>query len=271
MKNNIQPFGLLLATAAIVCVTFFASCRKDIAGAGDTISPQPQAPALYAPCPGVENPANPFDQAGAAHNEGLNYILQHRDQWVCGDEPMKQVLVDLTAEYLCNVMSSGAPENCSEAASELAAVVSSDLSDESVIAAFGSAAAQAYAQQLLDLVANYDDSTQIVTLLDDIKLLEGTVMTAGLIPSEEQAFLQCASIARYSLCYWFQDYQQQGDEWNNCPGAFSAKPWIKTVIIVRKDIVGGMRGCGHPWPWPWRVRGISIVYSALGAFGYWPW
>jgi|GEM_PF-1903355 len=271
MKNNVKRFSLLLAVAAIGSIAFFASCRKENPAPGST--PQPlQALVPYVPCPGVENPANPFDQAGVAHNAGLEYMLLHRGEWSCDPEQMKQALVNQAAAFACGQMSYGTPPpDCHQAAiAQFTFAANDEQTISQMIAGYGSAAGQQYAQQLADLLLNYEDSTQIITLLDAIKLLESNVMSSGLAPDELQGFLQASSIARYSICYWFQQYAQDADSgWYPCDEAPAAggkfkdwwkKHWKEVVGTACVDALGAWHGSAAG---PWGAVGMGLLESAV--------
>jgi hypothetical protein len=248
MKKNKMNFNLMLLASAIAGTAFIYSCTKD----NERMNPQSvtNPPVVmntppYTPCPNVENPANPYDQAGVVHNEILDYILMNKPQWSCGDNSQwVQTNVHLTATYMCD-NGYGVGGNDYNATSNMLNDIVDDFqtrSFEDIVADIGSEQLQNYNTQLLNEVESYTDSTQIDSLLNSIKRLESVVMASTLSPDEQKVFLEGASIARYSSCYWFQEYQKSVSDWH-CPsdpipaGKFN---WGRGLGVAFADICGGL-------------------------------
>jgi hypothetical protein len=222
----------------------------------------------YTPCPAVENPANPYDNVGAAHNEALVYILSKKSEWSCGDEVQWiQTNVDLTATFMCD-NGYGPSSDCYNANTVMLNNVVNQYQSstvEDIIADMGSEQLQQYTRQLFDEVRSHTDSTQIDSLLNSIRQLEGEVMASTLNPDEQQTFLGAASIARYSSCYWFQEHHKSVTDWH-CPtdptpaGKFN---WGQFLLTVFADVCGGIAGSSlGP---AGTIGGAAIVSGAFSA------
>lgn len=269
MKKSKMNVSLMLIASAIAGTAFIYSCTKEnepmnpgSAGNPPVVMNTPP----YTPCPNVENPANPYDHAGVVHNEILAYILSQKSQWSCGDNTQWiQTNVDLTATYMCANGYGPSPSDYIATSAMLNNVVNEYQSKtlDQLIEGAGSEQLQDYDRQLFDEFSSYTDSNQIDSLLDSIKELESEVMASTLNPDEQKTFLETASIARYSSCYWFQEYQKSVTDWH-CPtnpapaGKFS---WKKFFEVAFPDLVGGL---AFSWLGPLGSAGGAAVVS--GAF-----
>jgi hypothetical protein len=271
MKNGKINLSLMLFASAIAGATFIYSCTKDtdpMNPSSPTNSPVVMNAPPYTPCTNVANADNPYDQAGFIHNDALQYMMAHKPQWSCGDHAQWiQTCVDLTATYACD-NGYGPADNCySIATGELNNVINlcESMTAEQIIANTGSAQLQDYIGQLHNEVRSYTDSTQIDTLLTSIKQLESGAMGSTLNPDEKRTFLEAASIARYSACYWFQEHQKSVTDWH-CPtnpipaGKFN---WGRFGLIVFADVCGGLAGS---WGGPiGSTVGAALVSGAFAA------
>lgn len=252
----------MLFAVAIAGMTFIFSCGKN----NETLLTHHAANNTtnrYTPCSGVENPANPYDQAGLEHNNGVQYILDHKSEWVCDDEGMKQVLVNLDADFACNMNYGTPPSNCqSEAHTLFTQQLNQNLgrSAEDLILSAGTSAGQDFMFRLKDAFDTYNDSTQVDSLLAAIKVIENDAMNSSLSPDEKQAFLQASSIARYSVCYWSQDGSLDQSEWTHCPdgGSVARINWRKVLGCAMIDAASGW--AASPLG-PWAVVGIGLLMS----------
>ncbi|HTF04059.1 MAG TPA: hypothetical protein VK826_08535 [Bacteroidia bacterium] len=270
MKKSKMNLNLMLVASAIAGATFIYSCTKDSASSNPAppVYNQANTPP-YTPCPNVENLENPYDNVGVAHNDGLEYVLAHKPQWSCGDDAQWiQTAIDLTATFVCD-KGYGPSADCYNATSAMLNNVVNDYQSmtlEDVIAGMGSVQLQDYTGQLFNEVQSYRDSTQIDSLLTSIKQLEGEAITSTLNPDERRTFLELASIARYSSCYWFQEHQKSVTDWH-CPtnpipaGKYN---WTKLLVTICADIAGGALGSiTGPAGTVAGAMGFSAIYATI--------
>jgi hypothetical protein len=271
MKKSKINLSLMLFVSAIAGATFIYSCTKDtdqVNPASPQNSPAVMNAARYRPCSNVANADNPYDQAGVIHNDALEYMLAHKPQWSCGDHAeWIKTCVDLTATYACD-NGYGPAVNCySVATSGLNNIVNicESMTPEQIIGNTGSPQLQGHIRQLYYEMRSYTDSTQIDTLLASIKQLESGVISSTLSPGEKQTFLEAASIARYSSCYWFQEHQKSVTDWH-CPtdpvpaGRFN---WGRFALVAFADVCGGLAGS---WGGPiGSTVGAAVVSGAFAA------
>jgi hypothetical protein len=247
MKTSKMNVSLMLIVSAVAGATFFFSCSKE-----NPLTPNsPAGPtvAMHADpttgCPNVSNPANPYDNAGATHNAGLDYIYSHYEEWSADPATQQQQFIDYSTSFLCDMGYNGGDCGAikSQVESSLATYQASTIDD--IINAMGSPLLQDYTRTLMHELNTYKDSTQIDTLLATIKRIEGNVIHSTLSPDEKETFLGASSVARYSACYWFQETQKARSDWGHTPTnpTPSAKyNWTKFWVVLGADVAGYIVG-----------------------------
>ncbi|MBC7382147.1 MAG: hypothetical protein H7296_04030 [Bacteroidia bacterium] len=86
--------------------------------------------------------------------------------------------------------------------------------------------AKEYFADVTDLILDYDNSNEIDTLIDEIKLVETTILADTSLTFEEtQQLLTSASIARFSRYYWFTVYNSDPSNWPTNTGTNRAPFW----------------------------------------------
>ncbi len=250
MKKNKINFSLMLIVSTIAGGTFFFSCsknEKEVAPLSPGHYSSPLSAAPYTACPNVANADNPYDQVGVIHNDGLDYALMHQAEWPCDRGAMTQKAIELTTNFCCE-NGYGQPGDCYAATSGLVTGTVNTYQSNSIddiINANGSNALKNYTHSLMDEINSYTDSTQIDSLLTSIKQLEGQVTASTLNADEKRTFLESASVARYSACYWFQETQKQASVWGHCPGnpiPAGKYNWTKLLVVVCADVAGYIVG-----------------------------
>lgn len=262
MKKSSMNVSLALVVSAFAGATIFFSCSKNERELTPSSPAHPTVAmnsAPYTPCPDVANPANPFDYVGAAHNEGLEYILAHQPEWVNDEIALKEMFIGYTGDFVCDNGYGPAGDCFGITHNQLVNTVNTYESTpvNDIVADLGSPELQAYMNQLLEEVDTYTDSTQIDSLLASIKRIESDVNASDLDADEKQTFLQSSSVGRYSMCYWFQEYQKSHTSWTppNPPVPAGKINWKRIAKIAAGDIVGA--ACGGV--------GGAIVVSAICA------
>ncbi len=251
MNKNRINLSLVLVTVAVAGMTFVFSCAKDSSGMDGLSSEQNSSGSTmrYTECADVSNPANPYDDIGAAHNAGLVYILDHKAEWepLCDEPSLRNKLIELTANFTCE-NGYGPPADCfGTLLTQLTGNMNTYTASthEDIIADMGSAALQGYMHELLDEVGNYEDSTQIDSLLAHIRQIESSAAASTMSADEKETFLKCASIGRYSACYAFQEFQKSQTDWTPCPNPqipAGKINWKRVAAVVGGDIIGGAMG-----------------------------
>ncbi|CAN5894760.1 hypothetical protein BH11BAC7_BH11BAC7_08960 [soil metagenome] len=247
MKTSKMNVSMMLIVSAIAGATFFFSCSKN-----EQLTPaSPARPnvAMYADpatsCPNVSNPANPYDNAGATHNAGLDNIYSHYAEWAPDPATQEQQFISYSTSFLCDIGYGNGDCGSVEAQIQSSLATYRASTTEDIIHSMGSPMVQDYTRRLMDECTTYQDSTQIDSLLASIKRIESEVIASSINEREKESFLGASSVARYSACYWFQETQKTRSDWGHAPGnpTPAAKyNWTKFWVVLGADIAGYIVG-----------------------------
>lgn len=250
MKIPKNYFGAVLLTAVVATSSIIYSCTKTPAldDTGVRVTTASGSNQRYTDPGNIANPDNPMDYVGRIHNEGLDYVLDHRADWHCDPNLMEQKGCELSAQFYANSSYGQGPASYPSVLAQISSNVDmyQAIGIDGVIENVGSAGLKEYLNEMVDLIEAYNDSTQIDTLIASIKQIEQDVNASSLSPDDKAMFNGAASIARYSSSYWFGETILPASQWvhcnNNVPIPMGKFNWTKFWTVVAFDVAGFLIG-----------------------------
>lgn len=153
----------------------------------------------------AENPANPFDYMGLAHNEGLHAT---RATWTNKSSTFTDMYTDVVTFVTNNYDPNVVPSKEADCYSIWSAAMADASKYEATLVANSSLSrtGQAYANQILTLCLNPNSTYTYDDLKNSIVAVESTIANdRTLSSSDKDELYKLASIGRYSVLYWVNE------------------------------------------------------------------
>lgn len=224
---------ILVSTALISVICF--SCERN---SGILSTTDFEAPVIIHKWEAAANSENPYelDSMGIIHNLGLDYLIARVDAFTSSNAWFDSVPY-LIYDFL------SVPDNLDESywdlmgdiwPDDLASMDLSRASTDSMLEQFSSAQ-DVYYLELLDSVGA---SISPADLHEKMIGWEGNVNASVSLNSwEKEVFLSCASVARYSAYYWYEELLENPGNWFIVVNKFQERNWEDTIVIFIVDVI----------------------------------
>ncbi|MEM7249102.1 MAG: hypothetical protein AAF533_27525 [Acidobacteriota bacterium] len=201
------------------------------------------------------NPANPFDHVGQAHNDGLDYIILHKDD--LGASPLGWGVnaVQLTLDQRCGDGGERKP-TCGRCLGVDTGTFTADLMDalsqepQALLRSSGvSRVEAAYINRILTTLSELgtvDEDTSsreiFVRAMDTIEAIRAIEAQAirRLGVRSGYRVLVGASVARYSTAYWAEEMLAPTSPWASRPGEDDRPMYIPWADVGVADCMGAI-------------------------------
>lgn len=215
------------------------------------------------------NTDNPYedDSVGYYHNIGLNYIANEHENY-SNDSIFGEDVPEISAEYMCQDFLNNASRSCINFYDSLTdSIIHEYVRDSIDLIQNYNDLSNAFIEHYYDLfniIDNYDETSGVSNIVDEIIEWETQIDNiANLDTTEERILYYQGQVSRYSLTYWYNEFEGDANEWY----FLDSPPHVSKVAFLginwkqaaKADIGGAVAGAVAA-----AVTGGGILAGAVG-------
>jgi len=283
MKRYFKHFKIMLSCFMIFYIVLNSACTKtNMSINNNVVNPKYKSSISY------RNPNNPYDTAGAMHNNALDYIIHHYVEPYNQTDSLK-LSYALAWSYANNIKFDNSNDSLNLSESLLSTINNSwqDIRDSAINNGYSNNCIL-YIDSIETILSvdttNINSTVQIETFLnqyiqgkvDEFKLMEGSISSNISDSTEMRILFVSCSIARFSLYYWTNQVMNCPDIWGGPSICMLGKNNQTTLLYLdfirwiigggaKKDAKGALVSGGSAFGYVWFTGGSVSFAGVCGA------